>query len=191
MCGIAGVLQLDGTLVRSETVPVLSRMGAQMSRRGPDNAATYFDDCLGLIFRRLSIVDLAGGMQPFHSEDDRIILAANGEIFNHQDLRKPLESRHRFRSHSDCEVLLHLYEEKGLDFLDQVNGMYGCVVWDKRKRRLVLGRDRLGIKPLFYCVPERQTYLRVRDEGDFRPSRNPEGGQLARSRAVFSRDGTR
>jgi asparagine synthase (glutamine-hydrolysing) len=152
MCGIAGVLQLDGTLERNDTAPVLSRMGAQMSRRGPDGEATYVDDYLGLIFTRLSIVDLAGGMQPFHSEDDNIILAANGEIFNHQDLRKPLESRHQFRSHCDCEVLLHLYEEKGLDFLDQVNGMYGCVVWDKRKRRLVLGRDRLGIKPLFYCV---------------------------------------
>ncbi|HEX2278394.1 MAG TPA: asparagine synthetase B, partial [Candidatus Tectomicrobia bacterium] len=152
MCGIAGVLQLNGTLERRETAPVLSRMGAQMLRRGPDDEATYFDDYLGLIFTRLAIVDLAGGMQPFYSEDDSIILAANGEIFNHQDLRKPLESRHQFRSHCDCEVLLHLYEEKGLDFLDQVNGMYGCVVWDKRKRRLVLGRDRLGIKPLFYCV---------------------------------------
>jgi asparagine synthase (glutamine-hydrolysing) len=86
MCGIAGVLQLDGTLKRSETTPVLSHMGAQMFRRGPDSEATYFDDYLGLIFKRLSIVDLAGGMQPFHSEDDSIILAANGEIFNHQDL---------------------------------------------------------------------------------------------------------
>jgi asparagine synthase (glutamine-hydrolysing) len=113
MCGIAGVLQLDGTLERNDTAPVLSRMGAQMSRRGPDGEATYVDDYLGLIFTRLSIVDLAGGMQPFHSEDDRIILAANGEIFNHQDLRKPLESRHQFRSHCDCEVLLHLYEERG------------------------------------------------------------------------------
>lgn len=157
MCGIAGFIKLsEQALVQESDITHLKQMGAQLKLRGPDEERIYTDACLGLAFTRLSIVDIAGGMQPFHNEDNSIILAVNGEIFNHQALRQSLKSPYPFKSNSDCEVLLPLYQERGLDFLQDVNGMFGLVIWDKHKKRLILARDRLGIKPMYYCQLPRQ-----------------------------------
>lgn len=151
MCGFAGVLNLSGLQGSRETrAPVLSRMAASLAHRGPDDERFYDDGVLALCFRRLSIVDVQGGQQPLWNEDRSILAVVNGEIYNHQDLRARLAGRHHFGTLSDSEVLLHLYEEHGLDFLRDVNGIFAVAIWDTGKRRLLLARDRLGVKPLYY-----------------------------------------
>ena len=108
-------------------------------------------DPLGLGNRRLSIIDLPGGHQPIANEDESVWITFNGEIYNYRDLRPDLLARgHKFRTNSDTETILHLYEEYDLDFLDHLRGMFAFAIWDSRKRRLLLARDRLGVKPLFY-----------------------------------------
>jgi asparagine synthase (glutamine-hydrolysing) len=152
MCGIHGILDYTGAPVAPET---LSRMGAITRHRGPDDEGLHVDGPVGIGMRRLSIIDLAGGHQPLSNEDGTLWLVANGEIYNYRDLARGLTARgHHLRTASDCETLLHLYEERGDDFLADVNGMFAFALWDARKRRLVLGRDRLGVKPLY-----------VRDDG--------------------------
>lgn len=154
MCGIAGILQPRPLSPAVE--PVLSEMGRRIAYRGPDDEQIYRDEHLGAVFRRLSIVDVEGGRQPLFNEDRSLVLMVNGEIYNHQDLRAQLKEPHQFRTCSDAEVILHLYEEQGTDFLSLLNGMFALALWDIRKRRLLLARDRLGIKPLFYThSPER------------------------------------
>ncbi len=124
-----------------------------MVHRGPDDESLVDDQQRVVLgFRRLSIVDVEGGRQPLVSENERILAIANGEIYNHRELRDRLAGNHTFRSHSDCEVIPHLYEEHGLGFVEHLNGMYGIAVWDASARRLVLVRDRLGVKPLYYRV---------------------------------------
>lgn len=152
MCGIAGVLKLDGTALDSNSDAVLLGMVREMAYRGPDDEQILRDGPVGFAFRRLAIIDLPGGRQPLRNEDGSLLLMANGEIYNHQELRAALHSRHQFRTRSDCEIVLHLYEEKGVQFLDDLIGMYALAVWDRRRRRLILARDRFGIKPLFYTV---------------------------------------
>lgn len=150
MCGIAGILNFDGKVVRPEQ---LSAMTNRMIERGPDDEGFYRSGSVGLGFRRLSIIDLATGHQPLQNEDEALQLVFNGEIYNHIELRDQLVRRgHIFRTQSDAEVLLHLYEEKGIAALDDLNGMFAFALYDKRKNALLIARDRLGIKPLFYAT---------------------------------------
>jgi asparagine synthase (glutamine-hydrolysing) len=151
MCGFAGAASAApcGQSHR-ERAEVLQAMGRQLSRRGPDDEQLLIEDHLGLVFRRLSIVDCAGGRQPIANEDGTISVAINGEIYNHQELRRTLRREHRFRTHSDAEVVVHLYEERGAEALDSLIGMFAIAIWDAVHQVLFLARDRLGIKPLYY-----------------------------------------
>ncbi len=125
-------------------------MARNTIHRGPDDEGRHVDGPLAMGMRRLSIIDLAGGHQPLSNEDGTLWLVANGEIYNFRELRQELEARgHRFATGSDCETLLHLYEEHGDAFLERVNGMFGFALWDAKRRRLLIGRDRLGIKPVY------------------------------------------
>ena len=154
MCGIYGVLQLDGTPAPAEA---LRRMGALTIHRGPDDEGIHADGAVAIGMRRLSIIDLAGGHQPLSNEDGSLWLVANGEIYNYRELRRDLlAAGHRFKTDSDCETLLHLYEAHGDAFVDRLNGMYAFALWDAQRRRLVLGRDRLGIKPLYLWQDQRR-----------------------------------
>ncbi|CAK8715201.1 Glutamine amidotransferase type-2 domain-containing protein [Candidatus Electronema halotolerans] len=150
MCGFAGILKTNRLPLGPETEPVLRAMGQSIAYRGPDDEQLYQDDILGTVFRRLSIVDVEGGRQPLFNEDRSLMLMVNGEIYNHRELRAQLKEPHQFRTASDAEVILHLYEEQGADFLKQLNGMFALCLWDMRSRKLLLARDRMGIKPLFY-----------------------------------------
>ena len=145
MCGIAGV-------AGSRPDPdVLARMGLAIRHRGPDDAGEMVTDQAGFAFRRLSIIDVAGGHQPIYNEDGSAAIVLNGEIYNHRELREPLEARgHRFRTRSDVEAVLHLWEEKGPGCLADMRGMFALAIWDEREGRLLLARDRLGKKPLFF-----------------------------------------
>ena len=124
-----------------------------LSHRGPDGTGLYCDGIVGLAHSRLSIIDLAGGGQPIHNEDKTVWVVFNGEIFNFVELRCDLEQRgHRFYTHSDTEVIVHLYEQYGDGFVSHLNGQFAIALWDAVKRRLVLARDRTGIRPLFYTT---------------------------------------
>ncbi|HIH44343.1 MAG TPA: asparagine synthase (glutamine-hydrolyzing) [Candidatus Methanoperedenaceae archaeon] len=147
MCGITGILNFDGSTVDST---LLESMAALIRHRGPDDEGYYFDDNVGLGHRRLSIIDLQTGHQPMSNEDETIWIVFNGEIYNYLELRKELLPGHKFRTQSDTEVLIHLYEEYGERCLDKLNGMFAFAIWDTRKRRIFAARDRLGIKPFYY-----------------------------------------
>lgn len=151
MCGFAGIISFTQSHCSRD---VLSQMGATLRRRGPDEETFYQDDSLSFVFRRLSIVDVEGGTQPIWNEDQSIFVAVNGEIYNHEELRQQLRQPHSFRTRSDSEIVLHLYEEYGAGALDLLNGMYAVVIWDTTKKSLMLARDRLGIKPLYYAETE-------------------------------------
>ena len=150
MCGIGGKLYFDPT--RPVERDVLERMNAVLAHRGPDDAGIFCVGAVGLAHRRLSIIDLSpAGHQPMANEDGTVWIVFNGEIYNFQDLRPDLEQRgHRFRSQSDTEVILHLYEEYGTDCLRFLRGMFAFAIWDGNRRQLFLARDRLGKKPLCY-----------------------------------------
>ncbi len=127
-------------------------MGQAIAHRGPDEATETVLDEAGFAFRRLSIIDVAGGAQPIWNENSDTAILLNGEIYNHRDLREPLEARgHRFRTRSDVESVLHLWEESGSDCLSELRGMFALVIWETRTRRLFMARDRLGKKPLFFA----------------------------------------
>lgn len=150
MCGIAGVLHFDPA-ARPDPV-VLDRMTDCLEHRGPDGRGVHIEGPVGLGHRRLSIIDLAGGAQPMQSEDGQVTVAFNGEIYNFQQIRAELESSgHRFRTSSDTEVLLALYQARGLAALGRLRGMFAFGLWDAPKRTLHLVRDRVGIKPLYYA----------------------------------------
>jgi asparagine synthase (glutamine-hydrolysing) len=149
MCGICGVFNF-GTGEPADPV-ALKRATDAMAHRGPDDEGFHLDGALGLGNRRLSIIDLPGGHQPISNEDDSVWITFNGEIYNFRELRPDLLARgHKFRTNSDTETILHLYEEHDLAFLDHLRGMFALAIWDSRKKRLLLARDRLGVKPLFY-----------------------------------------
>ena len=154
MCGIAGLLYADSS--RTPERGLLQTMGDSIAHRGPDAEGFLIEPGVGLVHRRLSIIDLAGGTQPIGNEDGSIQVVFNGEIYNFQNLRSELESRgHRFRTKSDTDVLVHLYEEMGDSLVDQLRGMFAFALWDRPRRRLVLARDRVGMKPLYlYRDPE-------------------------------------
>ncbi|MBN1817375.1 MAG: asparagine synthase (glutamine-hydrolyzing) [Sedimentisphaerales bacterium] len=155
MCGIAGLCRLSSP--RPIDLDCLQKMVAVQRHRGPDETGFYLDDWIGLGHVRLSIIDLAGGSQPIHNEDGSLWIIYNGEVFNYPDLREDLLSRgHRFYTTSDTEVILHLYEEKGPQCLEDLNGQFGLAVWDAKKRELFLARDRIGIRPVHYAVVDGQ-----------------------------------
>ena len=150
MCGIAGVLHPDA---RPVDAPSLRRMARALSHRGPDAEGYYERPGIGLGHRRLSIIDLSTGQQPLANEDGTVWVAFNGEIFNYVELRSDLEKRgHRFSTRSDTETLVHLYEELGPRFVERLNGQFAIALWDEPRRRLVLARDRVGIRPLFHAT---------------------------------------
>jgi asparagine synthase (glutamine-hydrolysing) len=132
-------------------------MRASLTHRGPDDEGSYQDGGVALGMRRLSIIDVEGGHQPIHNEDESVWIVFNGEIYNHPDLRHRLEQAgHEFYTKSDTEAVVHAYEEWGDAFLERLNGMFGLALWDGRRRRLILARDRVGIKPLYYAVSGRR-----------------------------------
>ena len=149
MCGICGAFPYNsGRPIGEQT---LVDMLSSIRHRGPDDEGTYLTQNVALGSRRLSIIDLARGNQPIFNEDGSVVVVFNGEIYNYQELRLRLNARgHTFRTASDTEVIVHLYEEKGDECVRDLRGMFAFAVWDARKRRVLLARDRLGIKPLYY-----------------------------------------
>ncbi len=149
MCGIAGIFNLHSNKEISKDA--LKRMVAIMYHRGPDGFGFYTDDKIGFGHARLSIIDLEGGWQPIHNEDRTIWITFNGEIFNYLELRKDLLSKgHEFYTNSDTEVIVHLYEDHGVDCLEYLNGQFAFALWDRNNEKLFIARDRIGIRPLFY-----------------------------------------
>ena len=148
MCGICGFFGERGGLSRE----TLERMNRTLERRGPDDSGSHWEPGAGLAMRRLSIIDLSGGHQPIHNEDGSVQVVLNGEIYNYRELRDALQRRgHRLETHSDTEVIVHLYEEYGDDLVHHLRGMFAFALWDARRKRGLIARDRLGIKPLFYA----------------------------------------
>ncbi|MDX1656568.1 MAG: asparagine synthetase B, partial [Candidatus Competibacteraceae bacterium] len=146
MCGIAGLYRRQGQTDPTRLVPCTQAL----HHRGPDEEGVWFDGPCAIAHTRLSIIDLAGGHQPLTAHNGDLVLVANGEIYNFIELRRDLEARgHRFSSHSDSETILHAYAEWGLDLFERLCGMYAFALYDRSCRRLLLARDRLGIKPLF------------------------------------------
>ena len=153
MCGIAGKVMCssDGPNERD----VVRAMGAQLIHRGPDEEGVYVDRQAAMVMRRLAIQDLTSGRLPITNEGGDVTVVFNGEIYNFKDLRRTLEARgHLFRTRTDTEVLVHLYEDHGSEFIDHLRGMFAIGLWDARDRTLWLARDRLGKKPLYYFVDE-------------------------------------
>jgi asparagine synthase (glutamine-hydrolysing) len=149
MCGICGIFYPDPR--RRAERAVLAEMNGQIVHRGPDDDGFFVEDNVGLAMRRLSIIDLATGHQPISNENSGIWIVYNGEIYNHAELRAGLEPRgHRYRTKSDTETIVHLYEEYGRDCVKHLRGMFAFALWDRRSRKLFIARDRLGIKPLYY-----------------------------------------
>lgn len=150
MCGLAGIWHEDKRPIDGLT---LRRMTRALTHRGPDDEGYHEEPGLGLGHRRLSVIDLSTGQQPLCNEDGTVWVAFNGEIFNYVELRDALQRRgHVFRTRSDTETLVHLYEEYGLDFVDHLNGQFAIALWDRSRRSLVLARDRVGIRPLFHAT---------------------------------------
>ncbi|HEX5762061.1 MAG TPA: asparagine synthase (glutamine-hydrolyzing) [Solirubrobacterales bacterium] len=153
MCGICGIANAEPGA--SPDLDAVARMNGRLVHRGPDSDGVFHEGGVALAMRRLSIIDLEGGDQPIANEDGSVTVVHNGEIYNYRELRADLErAGHRFRTHSDTEVLVHLYEEHGDDFLERLRGMFAIALWDSRRRRLLLARDRFGIKPLYYRVAD-------------------------------------
>ena len=154
MCGISGILAFDDGLGIDE--PTMTRMTDALRHRGPDDAGTYVrpDERIALGHRRLSIIDLShAGHQPMSNEDGTVWITYNGEVYNHAVLRTELEARgHRFRSVTDTEAIVHLYEDEGPSCVERLQGMFAFAIFDARRRALLLVRDRLGVKPLYYCL---------------------------------------
>src|SRR5215213_2031748 len=154
MCGICGIAA-PGRLGRRIDEELLTRMRDTMEHRGPDGAGNHIDGNVGLGHRRLSIVDIGGGHQPMSNEDGSVWITYNGEIYNHRDLRPGLEERgHVYASSCDTETIIHLYEERGPRAVEELRGMFAFAIWDRNRNRLVLARDRVGIKPLYYALKE-------------------------------------
>jgi asparagine synthase (glutamine-hydrolysing) len=147
MCGICGIVSASGPADPDR----LARMSSKLVHRGPDSDGTFVDGQVGLAARRLAIIDLETGDQPIANEDGTVHVVQNGELYNYRELRSELErAGHRFRTQGDTEVLVHLYEQEGPAFARRLRGMFAVALWDSKRRRLVLARDRFGIKPLYY-----------------------------------------
>src|SRR5438552_2086391 len=155
MCGICGQFNFARNQpVEPETI---RRMTESIRHRGPDDEGSLISGALGLGFRRLSIIDLAGGHQPMSDAEEAIWVILNGEIYNFKELRAELEKRgHRFRTNSDTEVIIHGYKEWGAEVLNHLNGMFGLAIWDVKNHRLVVARDAMGIKLIYYRIADGQ-----------------------------------
>lgn len=178
MCGICGQLKL-ASHERAEPETV-RRMAATIVHRGPDDDGFFFDGPVGLGFRRLSIIDLSGGHQPMSDEEESVWIVFNGEIYNYKELRAELESKgHRFRTTSDTEVIVYGYKQWGKDVFSRLNGMFGVAIWDVRQRRLLVARDPMGIKLIYYKVADGQLLFGseirpvLAGEGQTRPAVDP------------------
>ncbi len=148
MCGIAGIFDADKRPTAAELAPMVQIQ----SHRGPDAEGSLVDGPVAIGMRRLSIIDLSGGDQPIFNEDGCVAVVFNGEIYNYRELCQELISKgHRFKTRSDTEVLVHLYEEYGMDMLPRLNGMFGFALWDRKAQTLLVARDRMGVKPLYYA----------------------------------------
>jgi len=152
MCGICGIVDFKNKIPKH----IVKKMVSTIAYRGPDNEGFHFSENVGLGHKRLSIVDTSeAGNQPLYSKDKSIVLVFNGEIYNYKSLKNELESKgHKFSSNTDAEVLIHLYEEQGVSLLSCLEGMFAFAIWDNKEQRVFLARDRLGIKPLYYCCYE-------------------------------------
>ncbi len=149
MCGIYGIYQLAGARAAAEWMP---KMGRVITHRGPDDEGYFADGRCVIGMRRLSIIDLSGGHQPISNHDNSIVVVCNGEIYNYREVRANLQQRgHKFKTQSDSEVVLYGYAEWGESFVERLNGMFGFALWDARKQTLLVGRDRIGIKPIYWC----------------------------------------
>src|SRR4029077_10749965 len=158
MCGICGIFFANREWrVQGD---VLARMNRRIVHRGPDDEGFFVEENVGLAMRRLSIIDVKSGHQPLANENRDVWIVFNGEIYNHAELRENLEARgHQYRTRSDTETIVHLYEEYGSDCVQHLRGMFAFAIWDRTKQRLFVARDRLGIKPLYYQLTERAFLL--------------------------------
>lgn len=155
MCGICGLIRKDN--IGDSDILGVHGMNRALYHRGPDSEGSYKDANLVLAMRRLKIIDLEGGNQPLYNEDNSLVLVANGEIYNHVELRDELEKKgHIFRTHSDCETILHLYEDLGEDCVKKLRGMFAFALYDTKNKRLLIARDRLSEKPLYYWKTEKE-----------------------------------
>ena len=165
MCGICGKLNFDRDA--GVNPALVRRMLDTIQHRGPDDQGIYTAGQVGLGHRRLSIIDLNSGHQPLSNEDGTIWIVFNGEIYNYRELRTFLLSKgHVFKTETDTEVIVHLYEELGPGCLQRLRGMFAFAIWDDNNKTLFLARDRVGIKPLYYCLTTGVFALCLRDEGD-------------------------
>ncbi|HEV8657047.1 MAG TPA: asparagine synthase (glutamine-hydrolyzing) [Thermoanaerobaculia bacterium] len=155
MCGIAGIISFDrGATVDAER---LRRMRDVLRHRGPDGEGLWTEGPVGLAHRRLSILDIEGGAQPMTTADENAWIVFNGEIYNHPELKPQLEARgHRYRTRSDTETILHIYEDEGEACVERLQGMFAFALWDRQRQQLLLARDRLGIKPLYYAMSDHE-----------------------------------
>ena len=155
MCGIHGIINVTSSATIDPAL--LDRMGAVTEHRGPDDDGVFAADGVAIGMRRLSIIDLSGGHQPLSNEDGTLQLVCNGEIYNFRELRKELEAKgHKYKTNSDSESVIHAYAEWGDEFVGRLNGMFGFALWDAKRRRLLIGRDHLGIKPVYYLEKDGQ-----------------------------------
>src|SRR3954469_8822617 len=158
MCGIAGKLHLKPEA--RATHAEIEQMMHPIDHRGPDGRGVHLDGPVGLGHLRLAIIDVDGGPQPMTNEDGTVWIVFNGEIYNFQSLRETLLARgHRFHSRSDTEVIIHAYEEYGTDCVRHLRGMFAFAIWDAKRQRLFIARDRVGIKPLYYCQTPNTFYF--------------------------------
>jgi asparagine synthase (glutamine-hydrolysing) len=153
MCGIAGIISLKGPL--SLLDGRLDKLGNAIEHRGPDDFGIFSNDSAQFIHRRLSIIDLSGGHQPMYNEDSSVVVVYNGEIYNFKEIREELMAKgHQFVTQSDTEILVHGYEEEGIAFIEKLNGMFAFALWDIKRNKGYLVRDRFGVKPLFYSITQ-------------------------------------
>lgn len=184
MCGIAGIIDFNSSEPQEG---LLRHMLGLIRHRGPDASGIYKDKVAGLASVRLSIIDLSGGDQPIHNEDQSIWVVYNGEIFNYPEIRQNLEDRgHKFYTRSDTEVLVHLYEDHGPELFKNLNGQFAFALWDKSKECLLLGRDRLGIRPLFYYLDDDRLVFGSEVKALFADSRVPRAIDLQTLSDVFT-----
>lgn len=189
MCGIAGIARADGAGVSEE---LLARMANALRHRGPDGSGIYAADGVGLAHTRLSIIDLECGAQPLGNEDGQVVITYNGEVYNYIELRAELETHgHVFRTRTDTEVIVHAYEEWGDEFPSRLNGQFALGIHDRRRQRVVLVRDRVGVRPLFYSLQRQSLYFASEVKALFATGEVPRSLDLAGLDEVFTFWGAR